>query len=95
MNGGGRQSTVPSSVSREFYSPAQQLLAGPLVERDPLCAQAERVLINAARDRKSAAVGGGDGSGWKRRDVLDVMALKAEVKGGGGSGMGTSLHTIV
>ena len=105
LGSGGRQSAVSSggsNVSREFYSPAQQLLAGPLVERDPLCAQAERVLINAAmaaKDRKSAAGGGaaafGDGSVWKRRDVLDVMALKAEGKGAGGSAIGTTLHTIV
>ena len=96
LGSAGRSSAVSSggsNVSREFYSPAQQLLAGPLVERDPLCAQAERVLINAAiaaKDRKT-----GDGSAWKRRDVLDVMALKAEVNGGAGASMGTSLHTIV
>ena len=104
LGSGGRQSVISSggsNVSREFYSPAQQLLAGPLVERDPLCAQAERVLINAAmaaKDRKSAAgstASFNDVSSWKRREVLDVMALKAEVKNGAGTGMSTSLHTIV
>ena len=90
LSGGG------SNVSREFYSPAQQLLAGPLVERDPLCAQAERVLINAAmsaKDRVGLAMA--EGSGWKRRDVLDAMQMKTDGQIGGVSGVGTSLHTLV
>ena len=85
-----------SNVSREFYSPAQQLLAGPLVERDPLCAQAERVLINAAmsaKDRVGFALA--EGSGWKRRDVLDAMAMRTDGQVGGASSVGTSLHTLV
>ena len=66
-----------SSLPVDYYSPAQQLLSGPLIDRDPLCMQAELVL------KASAAIGRNNGrlsdeGGRKRRkpesdDLIDAI----------------------
>ena len=58
-----------SSHPSDYYSPAQQLLSGPLIDRDPLCAQAELVLMRAAMamGRGGGGEGGGGGGGRRKR----------------------------
>ena len=41
-----------TSLPVDYYNSAQQFLSGPLVARDPLCEQAEQLLVNAAREHQ-------------------------------------------
>ena len=81
---GGGAAGSASSLPSDYYSPAQQLLSGHFIERDPLCQQAEALLV------KAALMGKGNGrraeeGGRKRRkgdteEAVEVPAAKAEYK---------------
>ena len=80
---GGSAAAASSSLPLDYYSPAQQLLSGPLIERDPLCQQAEALLMKAAmgkgHGRRAEEVG------KKRRkgddeEVVEAAASKPDHK---------------